>query len=220
MKTPPTTDESSSLKTQILFLALIENRRKSNIGFLAANLADNPMNYQTTMPTDEKSVEGKVEYLKSRSSLLVSTNVEDGHCFIETVAIEAPDEMEYACNYLPCLYKQSETSESLPCLSRTFNSAGMTVAGESRDDTGSKDSTIEGLSISESRQGEIAPPLMVVAASTSETEGEDEECARRQSMHGLTGELSQTDPFATRLGKTLSWRNVNMTLVRCIGCFI
>jgi hypothetical protein len=29
-----------------------------------------------------------------------------------------------------------------------------------------------------------------------------------------------TDPFTPRVGKTLSWRNINMTLVRCVLCVV
>jgi hypothetical protein len=60
------------------------------------------------------------------------------------------------------------------------------------------------------------PPPTMVAISTSSTD-DDEETAKpkTESDKGrVKVKRSQADPFAPRIGKTLCWRNVNMTLVR------
>jgi hypothetical protein len=75
----------------------------------------------------------------------------------------------------------------------------------------------------------ILPPLVPIKASTSETvDGDDDddtyyynnESKGKHKKSSTTNKqhdiLSHTDPFALREGRTLSWQNVNMTLVRRI----
>jgi hypothetical protein len=64
------------------------------------------------------------------------------------------------------------------------------------------------ISQSESYFDDSKPPPMAIAASTSDTDDDTDEI--------LDGpkERSHTDPFASREGRTLCWRNINMTLVR------
>jgi hypothetical protein len=63
---------------------------------------------------------------------------------------------------------------------------------------------------SESFFDDSKPPPMAIAASTSETDEDDE------TIHNISKEQLLTDPFAPREGRTLCWRNVNMTLVRLL----
>ena len=64
---------------------------------------------------------------------------------------------------------------------------------------------------SESYQDDSKPPPMAIAASTSETEDDED---LEENKINTTGQ--STNPFAPREGKTLYWRNVVMSLV----CFI
>jgi hypothetical protein len=61
---------------------------------------------------------------------------------------------------------------------------------------------------SESFFDDSKPPPMTIAVSTSETDEDDEE------IINISKDQLHTDPFAPREGRTLCWRNINMTLVR------
>lgn len=127
------------------------------------------------------------------------------------VSAEAPTEAEYFYDFLPCMYARPELSTSPSAI-------GMPNRNSERTYETTPPPSVLGLSTSESMIGltktescaEGSPPPMVVAASTSETDDDDEVTEQEKVSH--------TDPFAPRVGKTLSWRNVNMTLVGGDGC--
>ena len=64
---------------------------------------------------------------------------------------------------------------------------------------------------SESFFDDSKPPPMTIAASTSETDEDDEAMITNVDKND---QQLHTDPFAPREGRTLCWRNINMTLVR------
>lgn len=60
---------------------------------------------------------------------------------------------------------------------------------------------------SESFFDDSKPPPMAIPVSTSDTDDDDDE------LNQISLDQRHTDPFAPREGRTLCWRNVNMTLV-------
>jgi hypothetical protein len=57
-------------------------------------------------------------------------------------------------------------------------------------------------------------PQAVIENSTSETHDDDDDDSIGGQTYINPGHRAMNDPFEAREGKTLSWRNVNMTLVR------
>lgn len=98
-------------------------------------------------------------------------------------------------SFLPCIFERTTLS--------------LTESTENRNLTPcrTKSESIVVLSKSESFQEGSKPPPLVLPDTSSETEEDDE------IDKSIAGNYSQTDPFASREGKTLCWRNVDMTLV-------
>lgn len=168
------------------------------------------------------SLNGHDEKSKSKCRFLVSTDIETGldEAKVRT-SREAPVEVEYLYRYIPCLYTQPVPSASPSTVSKHVSKGGrsnqalvdeQSITSSSAPLGQSKSESMVGLSKSESCHDDTLPPPMIVAASTSATE-EDEESIGRQASCVLPEKRSHTDPFAPRVGKTLSWRNINMTLV-------
>jgi hypothetical protein len=163
--------------------------------------------------------------MKEHSRVLLSdieTAYDDGLDNDKT-SRDATVEVEYLCNYLPCVYEKPKASKTLSkCGTVDSKCQQRLLKDQSIDSSVPFDersralplspSTSIAVSKSESYQDEPRPPPMVIAASTSETE-EDEETGGVKSSTKNAGNRSDTDPFAPRIGKTLCWRNVNMTLV-------
>jgi hypothetical protein len=159
------------------------------------------------MTIDEKSY---LDGAKPQKNVVVSTDVEYGlHSLSSRTARDAPVELQYICNYLPWMTTQHAPSRTTSAHASEPN-GGPTAEPSFESTESSAVLNKSSLTQSESGQGDTKPPPMVPAASTSDTEG-DEDSSDRQSMPDESS--SDTDPFAPRLGKTLCWRNINMTLV-------
>jgi hypothetical protein len=159
--------------------------------------------------------------LNEKSLFVVSTDLEtgyddDGQATIRT-SREDPVEVEYLYNYLPCVYSQLDPSTVNISESKSGHieqalSDENSVASVSASLGFSNSESMIRLSKTESGMEDSKPPPLISTVTTSDTEGDDES-EERQSSCKSPGNRSHTDPFAPRVGKTLCWRNVNMTLV-------
>lgn len=159
---------------------------------------------------------------------------------------EAPIEVEFLSNCVPCMHPNPAISESIRDAA-LFNSGKATQTGmvsliQSESNSGKEksssslqtsnptvSSTQLALSRSESTVShfcaaesymydETAPPPAILANSTS-SDTEDDDNSMTEGTQITKKRHSHTDPFAPREGKTLCWRNVNMTLVSLVdGC--
>jgi hypothetical protein len=146
---------------------------------------------------------------KSKSRFVISTDIEavdDGEAKMHT-SRDAPVEVEYMYNYLPCMYTQPGPSANPSTISKCETQSGHSSLASASVEV-SKSESMGSLS-----KSETWPPPMIVAVSTSDTD-EDEDSLGRKTLYKSQGKRSHTDPFAPRVGKTLCWRKVNMTLVR------
>lgn len=108
--------------------------------------------------------------------------------------------LESLWDYVPCIIEQEDDTASDVEVTRTEKvSTSPSIATPSPLK----------LAQSESFFDDSKPPPMTIAVSTSETDEDDDD-----NIHNITKEQLLTDPFAPREGRTLCWRNVNMTLVR------
>jgi hypothetical protein len=116
-------------------------------------------------------------------------------------------DMDLLQSYLPCIFQATTLSLTEGTENSNFRQCGA------------KSDFIVAVSKSESFHEGSKPPPLVLPGTSSETEEEDE------MDKSISENYAQTDPFASREGKTLCWRNVNMTLVsfsqrnRAILCF-
>jgi hypothetical protein len=139
-----------------------------------------------------KDASSKFSVSKARDRVLVSTDIETGGDDDKSTV-----ETELFCNFLPCMYEKTP-----PQFTESIETSGSIIDIDKSD-------LILVVSKSESCQEDSRPPPLTKAVSTSETD-EDEEIDESK----FSRNESHTDPFAPREGKTLCWRNVNMTLVR------
>jgi hypothetical protein len=101
-------------------------------------------------------------------------------------------------SYFPCIYERTTL-----CLTKgadNHNAAPFKTKSE----------PTVAVSKSESFQEGSKPPPLVLPDTSSETQEDDE------FDKSIDENYAQTDPFASREGKTLCWRNVTMTLVRLL----
>ena len=105
--------------------------------------------------------------------------------------------LESLWDFIPCMIEQKE-----------INGTDVEVNQTDKEPTSYATQSPLKIGQSESFFDDTKPPPMALAASTSETDDDDEEIINASKEQLLT------DPFAPREGRTLCWRNINMTLVR------
>lgn len=138
---------------------------------------------------------------KSVKASITSSDVERGG---DVHSDMMSDGMKSLWDFLPCIIEQEEVgTESYSEVNKNEPESIPDIASPPPPPTPPLQ-----VAQSESFFDDSKPPPMTIAASTSETDEDDEE------ITNLSKDQLHTDPFAPREGRTLCWRNINMTVVR------
>ena len=140
--------------------------------------------------------------MKKGKASITSSDVERGG---DVHSDTTSDRMESLWDFVPCIIEQEDVGTV------SYSEVNKNEP-ESIPDIAPPPPPLQ-VAQSESFFDDSKPPPMTIAASTSETDEDDEE------VINISKDQLHTDPFAPREGRTLCWRNINMTLVRFLPLY-